>query len=195
MFWNEDQIKSWKGQLYDEDGDPELETCANLICLQPTLHNAWGAGRFALYPIFWQRKHTGEVPVPPSTSPPETPEFVDGERVAYAFRDGNICSGDMIVVTTDDPCERPLPSFELLKMQWFLTRIVGMAGAADVHEEVDGDDDDDENPSLLDIAEMDSSLETAHWKWEDYSRDIDTTLDSVDSGLGKAFSKDEDLDV
>ncbi|KAH8805734.1 hypothetical protein F5884DRAFT_860334 [Xylogone sp. PMI_703] len=36
-----------KVQLLDEDGDPEAETCANLICLQPNLHDLWSAEKFS----------------------------------------------------------------------------------------------------------------------------------------------------
>lgn len=32
---------------------------------------------------------------------------------------------------TDDPEARPLPSFELLRLQWFLQRVTGMADAAE----------------------------------------------------------------
>jgi hypothetical protein len=41
-------------------------------------------------------------------------------------------SGQRIKIHTDDPDKKPLPSFELLELQWFLQRIQGMAGAADI---------------------------------------------------------------
>ena len=43
-----------------------------------------------------------------------------------------IQSGDLFELQTDDPIKKPLPSFELLELQWFLQRIQGMAGAVDV---------------------------------------------------------------
>jgi len=46
----------------------------------------------------------------------------------------------------DDPIKKPLPSFELLELQWFLQRVQGMAGAADVNWEepwLDTDSDSD----------------------------------------------------
>jgi hypothetical protein len=43
-----------------------------------------------------------------------------------------IQSGDCFELQTDDPIQKPLPSFELLELQWFLHRIQGMAGAVDV---------------------------------------------------------------
>ena len=52
-------------------------------------------------------------------------------------------TGDIFTLTTNDPATHPLPSFELLEMQWFLNRLRGIAGAA---EPIDGHywDDDDE---------------------------------------------------
>jgi hypothetical protein len=44
--------------------------------------------------------------------------------------DRRIKSGDLFELTTDDPEARPLPSMALLEMQWFLQRVMGMAGAA-----------------------------------------------------------------
>ena len=41
-----------------------------------------------------------------------------------------IKTSDIFELTTNDAIARPLPSFQLLEMQWFLTRVVGMAGAA-----------------------------------------------------------------
>ncbi|KAG9232479.1 hypothetical protein BJ875DRAFT_77387 [Amylocarpus encephaloides] len=44
----------------------------------------------------------------------------------------NIRSGDYFKLQTDDPATKPLPSFQLLELQWFLQRIQGMVGAADI---------------------------------------------------------------
>jgi hypothetical protein len=41
-----------------------------------------------------------------------------------------IHSGDTFTFTTKDPKKLPLPSLELLEMQWVLQRLVGMSGAA-----------------------------------------------------------------
>jgi hypothetical protein len=40
--------------------------------------------------------------------------------------------GQLLEITTDGQVKRPLPSMALLEMQWFLHRIMGMAGAADL---------------------------------------------------------------
>lgn len=39
-----------------------------------------------------------------------------------------IKSGEIFEIKTDDAVERPLPSFKLLEMRWFLDRVIGMAG-------------------------------------------------------------------
>jgi hypothetical protein len=59
-------------------------------------------------------------------------------------------SGDIFTLTTDNPRKRPLPSLELLEMQWILQRITAMSGAAGTPE-IDWDDDDDMNsrPTLI----------------------------------------------
>lgn len=49
-------------------------------------------------------------------------------------------SGDIFELKTDNPKKKPLPSFRLLEMQWFLMCIVGMAGTAGPYEPDFGDD-------------------------------------------------------
>jgi hypothetical protein len=59
----------------------------------------------------------------------------------------NLKSGDFIEWTTNDPEKLPLPSFKLLEMQWFLNRVIGMAGAGEQ------DDDDFYDDDLEDLAD------------------------------------------
>lgn len=52
-----------------------------------------------------------------------------------------IQSGDVISFTTHGPEKLPLPSFDLLDMQWALHRVTALSGAADAtDEELDPDD-------------------------------------------------------
>ncbi|PLN79766.1 hypothetical protein BDW42DRAFT_194898 [Aspergillus taichungensis] len=44
-------------------------------------------------------------------------------------------SGDEITLQTDNPEIRPLPSVELLAMQWMLNRVKAISGAADISED------------------------------------------------------------
>lgn len=55
--------------------------------------------------------------------------------------DKPIYSGELVTLTTRDPVAMPLPSFELLEMQWMLNRIAALSGAADVTDEQLEDED------------------------------------------------------
>lgn len=84
---------------------------------------------------------------------------VGGNVLAIASNDTTveiIKSGDTLIFRTTDPNTHPLPSFELLEMQWHLQRIVSMSGAAGIYDDEDDDDDDHwdagiANKSFLDI--------------------------------------------
>ena len=106
--------------------------------------------------VHWLRhRRAAESPLSnPSTPPPVdllqvpslalTPQastkgfwFIDvdtGER---------IYSGHKVTVTTDDPDERPLPSWELLDMQWVLQRLSAISGAAEPQDDWSDDDSSD----------------------------------------------------
>jgi hypothetical protein len=66
-----------------------------------------------------------------------------------------ICSGDIITMHTVDPETHPLPSLEILGMQWALTRVLGMSGAADIaSEELDSDSEEDPDFGEQLVADM-----------------------------------------
>ena len=51
-----------------------------------------------------------------------------------------ICSGEEVVMTTDDPVNRPLPNYNILERQWFLQRVCAIAAAAEIDDDLeDGD--------------------------------------------------------
>lgn len=61
----------------------------------------------------------------------------------------SITSGDQIKLKTDGPENKPLPSFEILELQWFPTRVAWMTGAVDVNVlDIDKDSDDDSVQTL-----------------------------------------------
>lgn len=82
--------------------------------------------------------------------------FDYGRATMYNKRDERMKSGDIFDLKTDDPVKKPLPSFKLLELQWFLVRVVGMAGAAFPYEPSSGDDSDEDVPGL-DPYEADTS--------------------------------------
>lgn len=65
--------------------------------------------------------------------------FIGTEDQTGAFQWSNAIS-DVVSLRTSDLERLPLPCIELLQMQWYLTKIVSMPGAAN---DCDYDDDDD----------------------------------------------------
>ncbi|GMG10541.1 unnamed protein product [Aspergillus oryzae] len=63
---------------------------------------------------------------------------VNGQHSAKLFNiatDTKLCSGDIITFETNDPVGHPLPSMELLNMQWVLHRVLALSGVADATDE------------------------------------------------------------
>ncbi|KAH8806056.1 hypothetical protein F5884DRAFT_886538 [Xylogone sp. PMI_703] len=132
----------------------------NVITLTSTLHSAWNKGIFAFKPslpsadgmkielgIFFLDKmdKPARTNIPWTQSPPESPRYLDG---LCEFRNEpspskQILSGDKIIITTEDPQRYTLSSYELLEMQWVLTRLTRMAGGAEARE-LDNEGDDNE---------------------------------------------------
>jgi hypothetical protein len=67
---------------------------------------------------------------------------VESSRLMHAEDDisRDLRSGDTLTLITDDPVNKPLPSFKLLHMQWILQRITAMSGAA-IDPSLPDDDD------------------------------------------------------
>ena len=164
LFWDTNRVAKWKGKLFQDAQNPDVGTegCFNLISLAPHAHEMWTQGLFALKPLelsydhkkltiqfFWQvptgHKNKSRIDLLTETASPEGLDFV-GEgiflnRCENSASTPRIYSGEVFTLTTDDPEKRPLPSVELLEMQWFLQRLVGMCGAAG-WPSLDWDDDD-----------------------------------------------------
>ena len=145
-----------------------VERVYNLVTLSSDAHGYWNRGAFALKLIsvnedktalkvqfVWQKKQNNTQATMSLLTTPFSTEDLD--QNIGAFDSGNakltdfrrlqtryIKSGDIFELKTDDVIERPLPSFQLLEMQWFLTRVVGMAGAAVPYDEGWGDSDSDD---------------------------------------------------
>jgi hypothetical protein len=187
LFWSEEKVATWKAKVFpDGISKKGQEEVYNLISLAPNVHAMWGRGLFALKPIsesddrktlivqfFWQTKQKDSFPTISLTTQPHSTKGLEQSTGAHGgsiwLHDKNkkqIQSGDSFELNTDDPITKPLPSFELLELQWFLQRVQGMAGAADVDLEepwLDADSDSDcaveEVPSLkLDDDVEDFSL-------------------------------------
>jgi hypothetical protein len=155
-FWSAEKMAAWESDLFPRGIDElGIETVSNLITMSGDAHAAWSRGAFALKPIsisndqttleirfYWQEKQPNmQHTISLLTIPSSTQEL---DRNIGAFRnpvslfrteDGRrIQSGDIFRIQTDDPTNKPLPSYKLLELQWFLQRIQGMAGAAEVFD-------------------------------------------------------------
>jgi hypothetical protein len=169
-FWSEEKVTAWEARLFPQGiCEKGVEEVYNLISLSPSVHRAWGRGLFALKPIsesddkktlivqfFWQEKQIGALPGMSLTTTPISTQGLKQTAGIWLFdkNEKKIQSGDCFALQTDDPIQKPLPSFELLELQWALHRIQGMAGAADVDWEAsDSDNEIEEAPSLDDDVE------------------------------------------
>jgi hypothetical protein len=77
-----------------------------------------------------------------------------------------ICTGDVFELTTDDPSKYPLPSMDLLDMQWKLQRVVGMKGAAEAIDLTDEGSSESYNgaewTSMEEMASQDNIFSKLH---------------------------------
>jgi HNH endonuclease len=154
LFWDKGRVEKWRRSIYPNS--------QNLISLSPTAHARWTKGLFALKPLklsrnrkkltvqfFWQVPGNydvrGRIDLLTEPTSSEGLEIVtNGYWLTRLADDGStlrIHSGETFTFTTKDPDKLPLPSVELLEMQWFLHRMVGMSGAAG-WPSLDDDDDD-----------------------------------------------------
>jgi hypothetical protein len=177
-FWPKEKVAAWEVELFSlgihETG---IERVYNFITLSKAAHGYWNRGAFALKPIsmsddkttlkvqfFWQQKQNTQATMSLSTTPHSTEKLDRNIGNIRASNSGNtglfdlstdirIKSGDYFNLKTDDAEARPLPSFQLLEMQWFLQRVVGMAGAASPYDS-DWDEDSDEEISNFGLEEV-----------------------------------------
>lgn len=156
IFWQmlrnlfpQEEISTWEAIIFpngtEENG---LESAQNMITLSSDAHKLWNHGAFALKPIsvsedkmsltlqfFWQKKQFQTMPVTSVDNVPPCTRDLDHymeAKLANVHSEDFITSGQFFKMTTDDPVSRPLPNMALLHMQWFLQRVMGLAGAADV---------------------------------------------------------------
>jgi hypothetical protein len=175
-FWPVEKIAAWEAELFPTGiCEMGIERVYNLITLSSTVHRAWNRGAFALKPIsvydnnttlkvkfFWQKKQTDAQATTSLLTTPFSTEGLDHNEGAFESgiarffncRDERIKSGDFFELKTNDAIEKPLPSFQLLEMQWFLQRVIGMAGAAAPYEPGWADDDSDEEIPNLGLDEV-----------------------------------------
>ncbi|KAE8352481.1 hypothetical protein BDV28DRAFT_148992 [Aspergillus coremiiformis] len=143
LFWSKKTLASWKQAIADFDS---ANTCSNHLCLSYTVHDYWHSSFFALKPLeisadrkqlevqFWWLPNLEFARRVLLTTAPILPRDLDHAPIGTKFfhndTERKIRSGDILVFRTEDPETHPLPSFELLHMQWILNRVVALGGAA-----------------------------------------------------------------
>ncbi|GKZ40082.1 hypothetical protein AbraIFM66950_002274, partial [Aspergillus brasiliensis] len=130
-------------------GPNGTEVCSNLLCMTNLAHKLWKKARFALKPLslsedqrslkvqfYWLPVYRYRARVSATEVPERFPYNLSGtavhgqETVLFSIvTDRKICSGDILTFTTDNPDSHPLPSMELLNMQWVLNRVLALSGA------------------------------------------------------------------
>ncbi|EGD94246.1 hypothetical protein TESG_01767 [Trichophyton tonsurans CBS 112818] len=155
LFWTERRGNTWMAAAFPRG---TTEVVENLLCFAPTIHRWHSKGLFGLQPI--RRSDDGKeftvkfywLPLrKPATqgvdllTDPTIPEDLVGIAKDYrawnTFTGEEIASGREIVLTTRDPENFPLPSWDLLDLQWTLQRLVALSGAPDVFADTFDDDD------------------------------------------------------
>jgi hypothetical protein len=157
LYWSEEMINKWKKAVFTKQ---KIEICENLITLSPNAHAYWTNALFALKPLsvaangksmdiqlFWLRPYKRLSSIPLKTRP-ELPDdlkgSVDNVKLYNHLTDQKLCSGDIITLQTDDPENKPLPSKDLLEMQWLLHRLTALSrGAEAIPIYYDSDNDSD----------------------------------------------------
>lgn len=124
---------------------PEDEKAKNLLTLSNMAHGYWNQGAFALKLIsisdhrtiliihsFWQKtinsqtRSLSTIPFSTEGFDCNIGAFVYKAKPTINVRREDIMSAYIFEIKTNDLIQRLVLSFELLKLQWFLTRVVGM---------------------------------------------------------------------
>ncbi|EFQ96759.1 hypothetical protein MGYG_08683 [Nannizzia gypsea CBS 118893] len=181
LFWTERRISDWMAAAFLRG---TTEVVENLLCFAPTIHRWHLKGLFGLQPIrrsedgkeftvkfYWLplRKPAAKVHLLTDPTIPEDLVGINKDYRAWNVLTGEeIASGREIVLTTSDPDNLPLPSWDLLELQWTLQRLAALSGAADVFADTI---DDDDSSGIL-------------WEDEDESvRHCDSVASSPDEGI------------
>lgn len=158
VFWGKVRTERWRQAVFNDPTQPEkpVSDCTNLICLRRDLRSAWSSGLFALRPVsvsddetemeiefYWQPRpdHKLYDMVDLSKQPMSNKNISSVDRLVVMVGERGepsyhaIESGHRFKMTTDNPAERPLPSFDLLDMQWHFTRMVGLCAVGTFFDE------------------------------------------------------------
>ncbi|CAG8097471.1 unnamed protein product [Penicillium salamii] len=161
LFWGTQKVQAWRDLLM-RDSVINAHQIYNLLTVALDVRNYLDCGLAALRPVSVNEDETemrialhwlplpkefGEMTrtdlVPLTQNPLEEPRFRptmthgNNHPVYIVYGGGRtweaVRSGHIFTVKTTNVEERPLPSFQLLELMWFLTRIATMEGKS--HQE------------------------------------------------------------
>jgi hypothetical protein len=157
------------GQAIKKAAQGLVQRVENLLCLNAHAHKLWTNGDFAFEPVprkpedenkkqilifHWMPNIThnstlcyapGEHPGH-ETAPGDRNDSEDRtiqSRRLYRCNGKQVFTGDQIEMSTDDPDLRPLPSYQLLSLQWSVQRLLHLQAGAGPEDLSDNDDSDD----------------------------------------------------
>ncbi|OJJ51356.1 hypothetical protein ASPZODRAFT_163205 [Penicilliopsis zonata CBS 506.65] len=215
IFFDQNRLDKWHSAIFRDALQPDraMDGVFNQICLTASAHTAWTKGLFALRPLqeaadrrslsvelHWQpvQTHT-KFDAIDLLSPPGQSRDLEGSGsfVLYSRIFNRLLrTGDILVLTTHNPETHPLPSFALLEMQWFLTRIVSMSAAADEYNRNNFNDDVEGAAPALDtfhsraLHESISEMFSSTPKWQH-----DPQLSQSNSSVGEREDDDVEQSV
>lgn len=163
MFWPDQDVEAWQQRLFTP---AKTETLENRIAMAKTVQSAWDHCEFAFRPIqtaedktsmvaqfFWLKYRDYGRGLVSLLETPDLPSDYPSGRGDLKFWDclseKEVVSGDTIVLRTHDPVNFPLPSEELLWMQWHLNRVAALSGASETLDPFHIDEDDENNDAIM----------------------------------------------
>ncbi|OCK75759.1 hypothetical protein K432DRAFT_266386, partial [Lepidopterella palustris CBS 459.81] len=160
MFWSEEQISKLVHTIFPNGFSSGIEVLANVACLAQHIHHYWENALFGLKPIlisvdkkelviqfFWLKQQTHLPSIVDLLTPPlehhQGRNGPEGLKLFNTATEKHIQSGEHIVITTDDPENKPLHNFDIMHMQWSLNRLAALCVRAKPLEfDVISDNDD-----------------------------------------------------
>lgn len=170
------KVDAWMSEVFEKN--KPYESCKNLITLSPDVHVAWQKALFALKPIslsidekrleaqlFWMPSYKHSGLIDPRRVPDQMPDSIEEWKLFDFKAECLIRSGHTIIMKTDDPVKKSLPSVRLLQMQWTFQCLINMSAAGEQEDLSGFDEDDDEYPTyreecFVDFSSEDFELET-----------------------------------
>jgi hypothetical protein len=156
-FFGEEKTVALMSQIFGHDSKINSEHVFNYLTLSVQVQQWWDRAICAFRPISINDEKTeieiafhwlplrdaqnrrAKVPILAHPDPDQLQQWIEGPsddiRLWHVETGQLIRSGFIFKITTTDPENQPLPSFELLSLRWNLSRVAAMQGDIDEEEE------------------------------------------------------------